>query len=154
VSSPVIAVVSGPRGPAVTNEDIEPLFRAHYARLVRSLALACGDRELAADAVQEAFVRAHTRWSSIRGYEDPLGWVRRVAINLLHDAHRRAGRKRRAVDRLAAESTSVAAPHEPDDLDALLASLPPSSAPRSPSTTSMSSRSPRSRRRWSSPRAP
>ncbi len=69
--------------------EIEHVFRAHYDRLVRSLTLACGDAELAADAVQEAFVRAHVRWRRLRHYEDPVGWVRRVAINLLRDQHRR-----------------------------------------------------------------
>ena len=109
----------------LSHDDIEPLFRAHYERLVRSLALACGDRELAADAVQEAFVRAHAKWRTLRHYEDPVGWVRRVALNLLTDAHRRSARKRRAVARLAAEPVTVAAPREPDQLETLLASLPP-----------------------------
>jgi RNA polymerase sigma-70 factor, ECF subfamily len=109
----------------LSQDDIEPLFRAHYERLVRSLALACGDRELAADAVQEAFVRAHARWRSLRHYDDPVGWVRRVALNLLTDAHRRSARKRRGVARLAAEPVAVAAPREPDQLETLLASLPP-----------------------------
>ena len=101
------------------------LFRAHYQRLVRSLALASGDAELAADVVQEAFVRAHARWRSLRHYDDPIGWVRRVALNLLSDANRRSARRRRAIDRLAAEPTTVAAPREPDELDSLLAALPP-----------------------------
>jgi DNA-directed RNA polymerase specialized sigma24 family protein len=34
--------------------DPESLFRDHYTALVRSLAVAAGDREAAADAVQEA----------------------------------------------------------------------------------------------------
>lgn len=104
--------------------DIEPFFRAHYARLVRSLALVCGDGELAADAVQEAFVRAHVRWRTLRHYDDPVGWVRRVALNLLHDDHRRTTRKRRAIARLAAEPSQWAADPEPDGLADLLAELP------------------------------
>ena len=78
-------------GPRPSANDLEQLFRAHYDRLVRSLTLACGDGEHAADAVQEAFVRAHVRWRKVRRYDDPVGWVRRVAINLLRDQHRRAG---------------------------------------------------------------
>ena len=87
--------------------EIEPLFRAHYARLVRALAVVCGDGEVAADAVQEAFVRAHVRWRRLRHYDDPVGWIRRVALNLVRDDHRRAVRKRRAVARLAAEPAAV-----------------------------------------------
>lgn len=104
--------------------ELEALFRANYARLVRTLTLACGDREQAADAVQESFVRAHTRWRTIGHYDDPVGWVRRVAINLLRDDHRRTVRKGRAVARLAAEPAVVAAPAEPSGLDELLDALP------------------------------
>lgn len=69
-------------------------------------------------------MRAHSRWGSIRHYDDPVGWVRRVALNLLHDEHRRSSRKRRAIARLAAEPVATGAPAEPDELGVLLASLP------------------------------
>ena len=58
---------------------------------------------MAADAVQEAFVKAHLKWRKIGGYDDPIGWVRRVAINQIHDAHRRHERKNRALRRLASQ---------------------------------------------------
>ena len=126
MSRAVITLVPAVRPlPPAPSEGFESLFRAHYGRLVRTLTLAAGDRELAADAVQEAFVRAHVHWRRIEGYEDPIGWVRRVAVNLLHDDRRRTDRKRRAIERLAAEPSSVPAPREPDDLDRLLASLAP-----------------------------
>ena len=127
MSRTVIALVTEPPPSAVpltASGDIEPFFRAHYARLVRSLAVISGDGELAADAVQEAFVRAHVRWRTLRHYDDPVGWVRRVAINLLHDDHRRATRKRRAIARLAAEQAESIDPPEPDGLATLLATLP------------------------------
>ena len=104
--------------------ELEPLFRAHYARLVRAVALVCGDGEVAADAVQEAFVRAHVRWRRLRHYDDPVGWIRRVALNLVHDEHRRARRKRRAIDRLAAEPAAVDAEPETDTLARLLETSP------------------------------
>ena len=104
--------------------ELEPLFRAHYARLVRAVALVCGDGEVAADAVQEAFVRAHVRWRRLRHYDDPVGWIRRVALNLVHDEHRRARRKRRAIDRLAAEPAAVDAGPETGTLARLLETLP------------------------------
>jgi RNA polymerase sigma-70 factor, ECF subfamily len=106
--------------------DLDHLFREHYGRLVRALGVACGDVELAADAVQEAFVRAHVHRRKLRRYDDPVGWVRRVAVNLLHDEHRRAGRKRRALTRLAAQAAEhTPAPTEPDQLAELLAGMPP-----------------------------
>jgi RNA polymerase sigma-70 factor, ECF subfamily len=106
------------------NTDFDDLFRAHYDRLVRSLTVACGDREQAADAVQEAFVKAHVRWRRIGRYDDPIGWVRRVAINHLRDDHRRTTRKWGALARLAARTPISEQPAEPDELGRLLAALP------------------------------
>ena len=88
---------------ATTADDIETLFRAHYGRLVRALAVVSGSQEAAADAVQEAFVKAHLHWRKIRRYDDPVGWIRRVAINKLRDDHRRHERKDNAVQRLHGE---------------------------------------------------
>jgi RNA polymerase sigma factor (sigma-70 family) len=82
---------------------LEDLFRAHYARLVRALALVSGSQETAADAVQEAFVKAHLHWRRIQRYDDPVGWIRRVAINKLRDDHRRRGRKDIAMQKLQTE---------------------------------------------------
>lgn len=79
---------------------LEDLFRAHYARLVRMLTVVSGSQDAAADAVQEAFVKAHLHWRRIAGYDDPVGWIRRVAINRLRDEHRRSGRKERAMQQL------------------------------------------------------
>lgn len=108
-----------------TSDDLETLFRAHYGRLVRALAVVAGSQEAASDAVQEAFVKAHLHWRRIRRYDDPVGWIRRVAINRLRDDHRRHGRKEKAVQRLHSE-------YRPDqvewsdgaDANALLAQLP------------------------------
>ncbi len=107
--------------------DLASLFRAHYGRLVRALTLVCGDADGAADAVQEAFVKAHLRWRKLQHYDDPVGWIRRVAINKLRDDNRRRIRKDRAVERLGAGAESTVAEHEPGHdglLRTLLADLP------------------------------
>jgi RNA polymerase sigma-70 factor (ECF subfamily) len=105
---------------------IDSLFRAHYGRLVRALTLACGDREVASDAVQEAFVKAHLHWRRIERYDDPVGWIRRVAINRLHDDHRKQSRKGNAIRRLAGEpQVDPVEQHGFDsDLPMILAQLP------------------------------
>ncbi len=69
---------------AVSGErpTIEVLFRAEFARLVRSLAVAEGDDE-AVPAVHEAFVETGRRWSQVASLDDPAGWVRRVTVSRL-----------------------------------------------------------------------
>ena len=109
----------------VSGDSVETLFRAHYARLVRALAVVAGSQEAAADAVQEAFVKAHLHWRRIQRYDDPVGWIRRVAINKLRDDHRRHGRKDRAVERMHTEFRPDQV-EWPDgaDVTALLSQLP------------------------------
>ena len=106
------------------HDDFDRAFVDHYERLVRALTLIAGDRETAADAVQEAFVKAHLRWRRISRYDDPVGWIRRVAINQLRDQHRRDTRKRRALARLASRAATHTVDPDVDEFDRLLAALP------------------------------
>ena len=104
--------------------DFDRAFVEHYERLVRALTVIAGDRETAEDAVQEAFVKAHVRWNKISRYDDPIGWIRRVAINRLRDEHRRRRSKRTALRRLATRSEVGHLDPEPDEFDRILAALP------------------------------
>lgn len=61
-------------------------------RLAVQIAALTGDPTEAGDHVQEAFVRAWTRWSHVSGLDDPEGWVRRVAHNLAVSRWRRTRR--------------------------------------------------------------
>ncbi len=105
----------------------DAMFREHYPRLVRSLSVA-GDG--AADAVQEAFVQALLRWRTIGRYDDPVGWVRHVAVRRMLNEHRSRRRRDAAVERLSArhrepreELTEL--PDEPDEqLVARIVALP------------------------------
>jgi RNA polymerase sigma-70 factor (ECF subfamily) len=112
-------------GEVAVVDSLETLFRAHYARLVRALAVVSGSQETAADAVQEAFVKAHLHWRRIERYDDPVGWIRRVAINRLRDDHRRSGRKARALERLQVDARQEAVVwSNGTDVASLLADLP------------------------------
>jgi RNA polymerase sigma-70 factor (ECF subfamily) len=66
---------------------IEAVFEREYARLVRALGVAF-DAESAADAVQEAFIEADRRWLQVSELDDPVGWIRRVALNRLRNRRR------------------------------------------------------------------
>jgi RNA polymerase sigma-70 factor, ECF subfamily len=115
---------TGAPGPS----DFDDLFREHYWPMVRSLSVACGDREAAADAVQDAFTRAYARWRRVGRYDNPAAWVRHVALNRVRDHFRHEQRGVRARARLAGRAEeSVAAPEvsdPPADVAAMLGTLP------------------------------
>ena len=96
--------------------DFDDTFREHYWPMVRSLSVACGDREAAADAVQDAFTRAYARWRRISRYDHPAGWIRHVALNRLRDHFRHEQRGTKLHARLAGEATTIVDPPAlPDD---------------------------------------
>jgi RNA polymerase sigma-70 factor (ECF subfamily) len=69
-------------------------------RLVRSLAVIFLDRELAADAAQEAFVQLYLHWDEVTRAGDPEPWLYRVAVNRCKDYRRAAARAGRLFRRL------------------------------------------------------
>jgi RNA polymerase sigma-70 factor (ECF subfamily) len=70
----------------------EELYGAHFDRLTLQVYAYVGDLAQAQDLVQEAFCRALQRWETLTAYEDPVGWVRRVAWNLATSRLRRMRR--------------------------------------------------------------
>lgn len=104
--------------------DVTTLFNLHYARLVRSLTVICGNSEEAADAVQEAFVKAHLKWRKISTYEDPVGWIRRVAINKVRDGHRSRVRRDRLVEKIGHQAILHTEIPAMDEVAELLSTLP------------------------------
>jgi RNA polymerase sigma-70 factor (ECF subfamily) len=108
------------------DDELEGLFRTEYPRLVRALAVSCGDADRAADAVQDAFVQASRHWSRISSYADPAQWLRRVALNRLANRSRDQVRHAARVRRAAAEPPVPTAPTDPVvvDLRAALSRLP------------------------------
>lgn len=80
---------------ATSKDEFEAFFVANYHSVLATLIGVTGDREQAADATQEAFIKASTRWSKIRAYDAPAAWVRRTAINASRDSWRSDRRRRR-----------------------------------------------------------
>ena len=72
--------------------DFAEFYSATYPRLLMQLYAFAGDRADAQDLVQEAFTRAFAQWSTVSSFDDPVGWVRRVAWNLAISRWRRAKR--------------------------------------------------------------
>lgn len=102
----------------------ESLFELEYRGLVRTLTvIASGDVEAAHDAAQDAFVQACVHWSRISRYDDPMAWIRRVAINRVKNHHRKNARRKAALERLG-EPEKVPAPSAIVDLEHALGALP------------------------------
>jgi len=62
-----------------------------------------GDRRLAEDILQDAFVRGLERGGALRDGESATAWVYRVLRNAVIDHHRRRGAANRALDAFAGE---------------------------------------------------
>jgi RNA polymerase sigma-70 factor (ECF subfamily) len=73
-------------------EEFDELYQASRDRLVVQITAICGDTSEARDFVQEAFVRAWLDWDRVSTYEDPEGWVRRVAYRFAVGRWRRSRR--------------------------------------------------------------
>ena len=96
------------------DETFEDLFRREFGRLVQALTLVAGDREAAADAVQDAFVQAHRHRDRVLGLESPTGWLRHVALNRIRNQHRGQQRAAAAYPQLVANEQSA------DELDVVV----------------------------------
>ncbi|MEQ0564411.1 SigE family RNA polymerase sigma factor [Amycolatopsis sp. NEAU-NG30] len=73
----------------ILGTDLAELFRTHRPGLVRLAVLLLGDRGLAEDVVQDAFVALFRRWP----LDDPAGaggYLRVSVVNGARSAHRRA----------------------------------------------------------------
>ncbi len=79
---------------------------AEWPRLVGSLSLFTGSRDLAEELAQDALVRVCQRWSTVRAADSPSAWAHRVAFNLAKSHFRRAAVWRRVQVR-AAERAEV-----------------------------------------------
>lgn len=71
-------------------DDFAEFYGARFHGLTIQLFAYTGDFNQAQDLVQEAFSRAVPKWETLRDYDDPAAWVRRVAFNLATSKWRRS----------------------------------------------------------------
>lgn len=106
--------------------EVGELYAAGYPRLVAFVGAVVQDRDLAEEAVQDAFVRLLGQWSTVSRYDDPYAWLRTVALGFA------SNRRRKARNGVTAWRRHGPAPAlaPPDggavDLDRALATLPSS----------------------------
>ncbi|MGI9077720.1 MAG: sigma-70 family RNA polymerase sigma factor [Gemmatimonadaceae bacterium] len=96
------------------DQDVERLFRAYHAQLVRYLTRRLGDRDWAEEVAQETFVRALRQ----EALTNERAWLFTVANNLVRDEARREARRRKHLTLLRAEEQEreIAEP-EPSTLE-------------------------------------
>ncbi|MGA8922349.1 MAG: RNA polymerase sigma factor [Candidatus Dormiibacterota bacterium] len=61
--------------------DFERLYRASFARVVRTLAGIVGSQAAAEDCAQEAFARAYRAWPGWSDEGPAEAWIHRIAVN-------------------------------------------------------------------------
>ena len=86
---------------ATTFDDF---FRSNYDDVLRGVRASGATDEVAADATQEAFIRAFPRWWRLRRYQNPAAWVQRVAINVCRDLVRSQKRYERVLSDFEVEA--------------------------------------------------
>jgi RNA polymerase sigma factor (sigma-70 family) len=116
---------------SVESARFDAVVRRSSARLVRMLDFVLLDREMAADAAQEAFVQLYLHWDEVGGSAEPEAWLYRVAVNRGKDYRRRLARATRLLARLTALTTEdngaltgPASWHPAEDFLAALRTLP------------------------------
>ncbi len=75
------------RGPAL---DFEGFFEAERGRLFRLLIMVTGSADEAEDLVQEAFFKVWERWARVSEFENPVGYLHRIAMNRFRSRYRHA----------------------------------------------------------------
>ena len=92
--------------------EVAALFEAHFTRLFRYMDRLSGDRELAADVVQEAFVRLYRR-GALPG--EPEAWLITVAMNLFRNERGKQRRRLRLLSPERGERTVGDPPPSPEE---------------------------------------
>ena len=105
--------------PGAQSARLEDLYAAHAPGAFRLALLLTGDRSLAEDLVQDAFVRITGRFRHLRSREAFASYLNRTVVNLSRDRARRSQierreleRERRAASEVTVETPDLASRHE------------------------------------------
>lgn len=93
-------------------QSFDAFYTATARRVAHAVYAMCGDLAEAQDCTQEAYLRAWQRWSTLRRYDDPEGWVRTVARRVAVSRWRRL--RNAALARTRLGPPAVVAPPDED----------------------------------------
>ncbi|MEU4569711.1 SigE family RNA polymerase sigma factor [Micromonospora sp. NPDC023956] len=105
-------------------DGFDEFYRGSRQRLLGFVYALTGDLAEAQDAVQEAYVRAWQRWSTVGRYDDPEAWVRVVASRIAVSRWRSLRSRARAYLRHGATETVPAPNTDTVEVVAALRQLP------------------------------
>jgi len=74
-------------------DAFDTLFAASFPTVVRAVAFVVGDRRVAEEIAQDAFVQLLRHWAKVSRFERPDLWVRRVALRDAQRERRRTWRR-------------------------------------------------------------
>ena len=98
------------------------LYDAHVDRVYRLVYRMVGDGGLAADYTQDTFIRTYERLATFRGEAALSTWICSIAISVVYNGQRKAGRLRtREVDLAHAEPVATRSREAEPDLKLRLA---------------------------------
>jgi RNA polymerase sigma-70 factor (sigma-E family) len=107
-----------------SRSDFHELYESEYIGLVHLATVLTGERVIAEELVQEAFLRAHQRWGRVGTYERPGAWVRRVVLNLATSRRRQVAAEVRLLARLGRTSSGEEGEGTDDEFWRLVRRLP------------------------------
>lgn len=74
------------------NREFEQFFCSTKNHVFRTLLVVVRDRDVAEDAVSEAYTRALAHWDTVARHPSPSAWVARTALNYVRSGQRVAAR--------------------------------------------------------------
>lgn len=99
-----------------THADFSALIAPHLAALFRSAYRLTGHRADAEDLVQEVCMRAYAEIGTLRSFEQPKGWLFKVAYRAFVDGVRRRARSRVRATGEDFDTTRVSDAPSPEDV--------------------------------------
>jgi RNA polymerase sigma-70 factor (sigma-E family) len=96
-------------------ESFEQFYRRNFRGLVALTLCLSGSRAAAEDIAQDAMMSALSRWDEVCQLEQPVAWVRRVAVNRATSISRRRMSELRALLRLGSQRQLIPSMPQADE---------------------------------------
>lgn len=111
--------------PVLLGESFEAFYRRNFRGLVALTLCLSGSRAGAEDIAQDAMMSALSRWDEVCRLDQPVAWVRRVAMNRATSVSRRRISELRALLRVGSQRQPIASmPQRDEDVWAAVRKLP------------------------------